>query len=64
MISEIQSLASALIKSEKRICKLKIEHKAQQKQLKVVVAEQEECIDLLQSKMHKLEVKYQKLQKS
>tara|TARA_B110000285_G_C14837673_1_gene473861 strand:- start:351 stop:671 length:321 start_codon:yes stop_codon:yes gene_type:complete len=60
MISEIQSLASALIKSEKRIGKLKIEHKAQQKQLKVVVAEQEECIDLLQSKMQKLDMKYQK----
>lgn len=39
MISEIQSLASALIKSEKRIGKLKIEHKAQQKQLKMVMAE-------------------------
>jgi hypothetical protein len=28
MVNEIQSLASALIKSEKRIAKLKIDHKA------------------------------------
>ena len=64
MVNEIQSLASALIKAEKRVVKLKIDHKAQQKKLKMIVTEQEDCINLLQAKMKKLDLRNQKMQRN
>ena len=64
MVNEIQSLASALIKSEKRVVKLKIDHKAQQKKLKMIITEQEDCINLLQAKMKKLDLRNQKMQRN
>jgi hypothetical protein len=63
MLGELQSLAGALIKSEKRIEKLKVEHKGKDKKLKSVIGEQEECIQLLEKKAAKLEIKLLKSHK-
>lgn len=47
MLVELQSLASALIKTEKRSCKQKTEWKDKQLKMKEIIQNQEDCIGLL-----------------
>jgi len=47
MLDELQSLASALIKAEKRNIKCKADFKEKEKRLKETVQEQQQCIALL-----------------
>lgn len=64
MIQEIQSLATALIQSDKTITKINREKTNTQKRLKNIISEQEECMALMQEKIDRLENKYCKTQKS
>lgn len=64
MISEIQTLANALIRTEKRMQQWRREHRDREKRLKIIVTEQEEFIGILEHKKAKLELKVMKAQRN
>lgn len=64
MISEIQTLANALIRTEKRMQQWRREHRDREKRLKIIVTEQEEFIGILEHKKAKLELKVMKTQRN
>lgn len=55
MLQDIQSLANALIKNEKKTIKFKQENKASQKNMRQIIKDQEYCIQMMQDKIERLE---------
>lgn len=63
MFQDIQSLASALIKAEKKTQRQKLDQRQHVQKLKSIIEDQEQCMQLMQEKMQRLVQKNGKVER-